>query len=61
MKNYSDRKSGFEVGVYSSSVQEQMTPYAKPTECGNHEDVRWAAVTGKGVPGLLAQPVSGFL
>ena len=32
-----------------------MTPYAKPMECGNHEDVRWAALTGAGLPGLLAQ------
>ena len=61
MENYADRKSGSDVGVYSSSVQQQMTPYAKPMECGNHEDVRWAAVTGTGMPGLLAQPVSGFL
>jgi beta-galactosidase len=32
-----------------------MTPYEKPMECGNHEDVRWAAITGKSMPGLLAQ------
>ena len=61
MENYADRKRGFDVGLYSSSVREQMTPYAKPMECGNHEDVRWAAVTGAGMPGLLAQPVSGLL
>jgi beta-galactosidase len=61
MENYADRKRGFDVGLYSSSVQEQMTPYAKPMECGNHEDVRWAAVTGGGVPGLLVQAVGGLL
>lgn len=55
MENYGDRKSGFDLGLYSSSVREQMTPYAKPMECGNHEDVRWALVTGKNLPGLLAQ------
>ena len=61
MENYADRKRGSDVGLYSSSVGKQMTPYAKPMECGNHEDVRWAAVTGASVPGLLVQPVSGLL
>ncbi|MBP8302948.1 MAG: discoidin domain-containing protein [Phycisphaerae bacterium] len=54
MENYADRKRGSDVGLYSSTVQGQMTPYAKPMECGNHEDVRWAAVTGRGVAGLMA-------
>jgi len=59
MENYADRKRGFDVGVYSSTVREQMTPYAKPMECGNHEDVRWAAVAGTGVPGLLVKAEAG--
>jgi beta-galactosidase len=37
-----------------------MTPYAKPMECGNHEDVRWAALTGE-IPGLLAQAQGDFM
>lgn len=45
MENYSDRKKGFDVAHYSSSVNNQLTPYEKPMECGNHEDVRWANVT----------------
>jgi len=61
MENYADRKRGFDVGLYSSTVREQMTPYAKPMECGNHEDIRWAALTGKGLPGLLAQADGGLL
>jgi beta-galactosidase len=55
MENYSDRKRGSDVGLYSSTVKEQMTPYAKPMECGNHEDVRWAALTGKNLPTLMVQ------
>ncbi|MEJ7684164.1 MAG: beta-galactosidase small subunit [Segetibacter sp.] len=47
MENYVDRKSGSDVGHYASSVTEQMTPYEKPMECGNHEDVRWANVTSE--------------
>jgi beta-galactosidase len=38
-----------------------MTPYEKPMECGNHEDVRWAALTGKDVPGLLVQAEDDLL
>lgn len=55
MENYADRKRGSDVGLYSSTVRENMTNYAKPMECGNHEDVRWAALTSDGRPGLLAQ------
>ena len=47
MENYADRKSGFDVGHYFSTVSQQLTPYEKPMECGNHEDVRWANVTSK--------------
>ena len=55
MENYSDRKRGSDFGLYSSTVREQLTPYAKPMECGNHENVRWAALTGKNLPTLLVQ------
>jgi len=59
MENYADRKRGFDVGLYASTVRGNMTPYAKPMENGNHEDVRWAAVSGKGLPGLMAQAEAG--
>jgi beta-galactosidase len=55
MENYSDRKRGSDFGLYSSTVREQMTPYAKPMECGNHENVRWAALTGKDLPTVMVQ------
>lgn len=45
MENYSDRKQGFDVAQYTSTVKEQLTPYEKPMECGNHEDVRWARLS----------------
>ena len=59
MENYADRKRGFDIGRYANTVRGNMTPYAKPMECGNHEDVRWAAVTGNGMPGLMAQAAGG--
>ncbi len=52
MENYSDRKRAFDIGLYSSSISEQMTPYEKPMDCGNHEDVRWAEITQKGGLGI---------
>jgi beta-galactosidase len=54
MENYADRKRGFDVGVYSSSVKDQQTPYEKPMDCGNHEDVRWAKLTSATGLGLHA-------
>ena len=55
MENYADRKRGFDVGVYKSTVKEQLTPYEKPMDCGNHEDVRWAKVTTSSGAGIMAQ------
>src|ERR1019366_1185917 len=52
MENYSDRDRGSDIGLYASSVREQLTPYSKPMEAGNHEDIRWAALSGDGLPGL---------
>ena len=54
MENYPDRKRGFDVGLYQSTVKEQLTPYEKPMEGGNHEDVRWASVTNKNGAGIKA-------
>jgi beta-galactosidase len=59
MENYSDRKRGSDIGLYSSTVKEQLTPYVRPMECGNHEDVRWAALTGADGAGLMAVAASG--
>lgn len=45
MENYADRKQGSDIGHYSGTVAGQMTPYEKPMDCGNHEDVRWASLS----------------
>jgi len=47
MENYADRKQGSDVAHYFSRVEQQMTGYEKPMECGNHEDVRWANLTSE--------------
>lgn len=53
-ENYSDRKSAAEVGLYEIGVNEQYA-YEKPMERGNHEEVRWAKLSGKNMPSLLVQ------
>ena len=45
IENYSDRKSASDVGVYELGVNEQYE-YEKPMEYGNHEEVRWAKLSG---------------
>jgi len=61
MENYADRKRGFDVGVYKSTVKEQLTPYEKPMDCGNHEDVRWAKVISASGSGIMAQSDSSLM
>ncbi len=61
MENYSDRKRGFDVGVYKATVRELMTPYEKPMDAGNHEDVRWVKVMNTSGRGITAEHVSSFL
>jgi len=61
MENYADRKSGFDVGHYASSVSQQLTPYEKPMECGNHEDVRWAHLTSAKGIGLTVRADTALL
>jgi beta-galactosidase len=54
MENYADRKRGFDIGVYKSTVRELLTPYEKPMDAGNHEDVRWVKLTNKAGTGIMA-------
>lgn len=52
-ENSCDRKLGCKIGVHASSVQEQLTPYIVPQECGNHTDTRWFTVTDDSGRGLM--------
>ncbi|MEV5550328.1 glycoside hydrolase family 2 TIM barrel-domain containing protein [Streptomyces sp. NPDC052309] len=53
-ENHWDRNTGTDVGLYSSTVAEQWTPYIRPQENGNKTDVRWVALTDARGVGLLA-------
>ena len=52
-ENYVDRTRGTALGLYTSSVAEQYTPYVFPSECGGKEDVRWLTLTGLDGSGLM--------
>ncbi|TXS12004.1 beta-galactosidase small subunit family protein, partial [Streptomyces sp. wa22] len=53
-ENHWDRNNGTDVGLHSSTVSEQWTPYVRPQENGNRTDVRWVALTDGRGRGLLA-------
>src|SRR5699024_3927315 len=52
--NYWDRKTGYPVGVYDSTVDDEFFPYAIPQETGNKTDVRWVTFTNEDGTGLMA-------
>jgi beta-galactosidase len=52
-ETYWDRQDA-RVGIYQSTVDKQFTPYVKPQETGNHESVRWIALTDREGRGLMA-------
>jgi len=51
-ENYRDRKESCFPGLYHSTVAEQWTPYMRPQENGNHEEVRFIALTDASGRGL---------
>ena len=51
-ENYPDRKTSCFIGRWESKVSEQYTPYPRPQDSGNHEDVTEVILTdnqGKGI------------
>ncbi|MBD1221216.1 glycoside hydrolase family 2 TIM barrel-domain containing protein [Virgibacillus halodenitrificans] len=52
--NYWDRKTGYPVGVYNSTVDDEFFPYAMPQETSNKTDVRWVTFTNEDGTGLMA-------
>ncbi|MGQ1945555.1 glycoside hydrolase family 2 TIM barrel-domain containing protein [Geofilum sp. OHC36d9] len=61
-ENYNDRNSASFLGVYSSDVSEQYTPYIRPQENGYKTDIRWMSLTnddGYGLKVIGLQPLSG--
>ena len=55
-ENYPDRKDAAYIGIYDEKVSEQWVNYTKTQEAGNHEDVRWMALTNAQGVGLVFIP-----
>lgn len=51
--NYADRKSGQFIEHFSNTVKGEFVNFPKPQDMGNHEDVRWAALTDKAGKGAV--------
>lgn len=51
--NYADRKAGQNIEWFKSTVEKEFVNFPKPQCMGNHEDVRWCALTDKGGKGVL--------
>lgn len=51
-ENYPDRKTGYRIGSYRSTVEEMFVPYLLPEDCGLRTDNRWVRLldsTGTGL------------
>lgn len=60
-ENYVDRKTGYDVGVYSDNVENFFFPYIDPSETGNRIDNRWVTLTTNGNSGLFVSGVDNTI
>ncbi|WP_294629194.1 glycoside hydrolase family 2 TIM barrel-domain containing protein [uncultured Bacteroides sp.] len=51
--NYADRKSGQFIERYTNTVSGEFVNFPKPQDMGNHEDVRWCALTNQSGQGAV--------
>ncbi len=52
-ENYVDRKTAADVGLYESTVADQLTPYIRPQENGYKTETRWLTLTDDNGNGIL--------
>lgn len=57
-ESYVDRRAGVRLGVWEGRVDDQLTPYLRPQEAGNHTGVRWASLTDAAGRGLRFECLS---
>lgn len=60
-ENYNDRKTGYDVGVYKSTAEDDFFPYMDPQDTGNKTDVRWIALTKEGESTGLLVTADGLM
>ena len=51
-ENYIDRCEGARLGIYESTAADEVEPYLRPQETGNHRGVRWVEVTDRSGHGI---------
>ncbi len=51
--NYADRKSGQFIELHKNTVEGEFVNFPKPQDMGNHEDVRWCALTNNAGNGAV--------
>lgn len=51
--NYADRKTGQFIEQYTNTVAGEFVNFPKPQDMGNHEDVRWCALTNQAGKGAI--------
>lgn len=51
-ENYTDRREGARLGVFSGEVKDEVQPYLRPQETGNRCGIRWVEVKDKNGRGL---------
>lgn len=51
--NYNDRKTGQFIEQFCSTPKDEFVNFPKPQDMGNHEEVRWAALTDNGGNGAV--------
>ena len=57
--NYPDRKTGQNIEIHQNKIASEINIWPKPQDTGNHEDVRWCAVTdGSGNGAVFVAPVT---
>ncbi len=59
-ENYCDRKAGYKLGLYESTVADMHVPYIMPQENGNRTDVKFAACCNASDKGFLISAPEGM-
>ncbi len=57
-ENYPDRKTGYKIGTYQSTIDEMYVPYLIPQDYGNRSDVSYVKMTNEEGIGLEIQGVN---
>ncbi|MGL4853917.1 MAG: discoidin domain-containing protein, partial [Lentisphaeria bacterium] len=53
IENYNDRRTSQFIELFKTTPEKQLANFPKPQDCGNHEEVRWVALTNKKQAGAV--------